>query len=56
MAIVRSYVRGMRTAFWLGWLVESNWTDPFLFAIYSLVRPLTGVLLLFFMFVVLSGG
>ena len=53
---MRRYLRGARVAFWLGWLVESNWTDPFLFAVYSLVRPLTGVLLLFFMFVVLSGG
>lgn len=53
---MRRYVRGVRTAFWLGWLVESNWTDPFLFTIYSLVRPLTGVLLLYFMFAVLSGG
>ncbi len=54
--MIRRYVRGVRTGFWLGWLVESNWTDPFLFAIYSLVRPLSGVLLLYFMFAVLSGG
>jgi ABC-2 type transport system permease protein len=56
MAMTRRLIRGVRTAFWLGWQVESNWTDPFLFAIYSLVRPLSGVLVLFFMFVVLSGG
>ena len=56
MAMIRRFAWGVRTAFWLGWQVESNWTDPFLFAVYSLVRPLTGVLVLFFMFVVLSGG
>ena len=26
--------RTLRTALQLGWRVESNWTDPFLFAIY----------------------
>jgi ABC-2 type transport system permease protein len=49
-------LRGLRTSVWLGWLVESNWTDPFLFVVYSVVRPLAGVLLLYFMFRVLSGG
>jgi ABC-2 type transport system permease protein len=56
MAMIRPWLRGMRTSFWLGWQVESNWTDPFLFAVYTIVRPLTGVLLLYFMFVVLSRG
>ena len=26
--------RSFRMATWLGWQIESNWTDPFLFAIY----------------------
>jgi ABC-2 type transport system permease protein len=55
MAIMRQTLGGLCASVWLGWQVESNWTDPFLFAIYSLVRPLAGVLILFFMFVVLSG-
>jgi len=56
MAMIRRTLLALRTSMWLGWQVESNWTDPFLFAVYSLVRPLAGVLILFFMFVVLSGG
>ena len=31
--------RSFRVATWLGWQIESNWTDPFLFAIYSIVKP-----------------
>jgi len=54
--MIRRTLLALRTSMWLGWQVESNWTDPFLFAVYSLVRPLAGVLILFFMFVVLSGG
>jgi hypothetical protein len=42
MAMIRRWLQGIRTSFWLGWQVESNWTDPFLFAIYTVVRPLTG--------------
>lgn len=30
----------LRTATWLGWQVESNWIDPFLFALYSIIKPL----------------
>jgi ABC-2 type transport system permease protein len=32
--------RSFRTATWLGWQIESNWTNPFLFAVYSIVKPL----------------
>ncbi len=32
--------RSFRTAAWLGWQIESNWADPFLFAVYSIVKPL----------------
>lgn len=30
----------------MGWLFESNWTDPFLFVIYIIVRPLASALIL----------
>ena len=33
-------LRSFRMATWLGWQVESNWTDPFLFAIYVIIKPL----------------
>jgi ABC-2 type transport system permease protein len=32
--------RSFRTAAWLGWQIESNWADPFLFAVYSVAKPL----------------
>jgi ABC-2 type transport system permease protein len=35
---------------WLGWQVESNWTDPFLFLVFSVVKPVAGVLILVFMY------
>jgi ABC-2 type transport system permease protein len=47
-------------AFWasvrLGWLMESNWTDPVLFFIYSVARPVAGALILVVMLDVISGG
>lgn len=46
--------RSFRTATWLGWQIESNWADPFVFAIYSLVKPLSGALILVFMYAVIA--
>ena len=34
--------RSFRTAIGLGWAIESNWSDPFLFAVYTLAKPLHG--------------
>lgn len=48
--------RTVRVAYWLGWQVESNWTDPLLFFIYSIARPLGGALILLFMYLVVSRG
>ncbi len=41
--------RTLRWSAWLGWQIESNWTDPIRFAIYLVIKPLTGSLLLIFM-------
>ena len=38
----------------MGWQIESNWTDPLLFFIYSIARPLGGVLILVFMYHVVA--
>lgn len=43
-------------AAWLGWLIESNWTDPFLFAVYSIVKPVSGAAILVIMYGIISGG
>ena len=40
----------------LGWQMEANWTDPFLFFIYSVAKPLASALILVVMLEVISGG
>jgi ABC-2 type transport system permease protein len=42
--------RTFRWSTWLGWQIESNWADPWLFALYLIVKPVTGSLVLVFMF------
>ena len=50
----------LRKAFWtatrLGWQMEANWTDPILFFIYSVAKPLASALILVVMLEVISGG
>jgi ABC-2 type transport system permease protein len=50
---VKSDLRTFKNAAWLGWQMEANWTDPFLFATYSIVKPLAGTLILVFMYLVI---
>jgi ABC-2 type transport system permease protein len=50
------FARRFRAAAALGWQVESNWADPFLFAVYSLARPLATALILVAMYAVVVGG
>ncbi len=52
---VRQHLRTLRWSTWLGWQVESSWTDPWLFLIYVVAKPLAGVLILLFMFVAARG-
>lgn len=46
--------RSFSTAAWLGWKIESNWTDPFLFAIYSIVKPLASAGILVIMYSIIA--
>jgi ABC-2 type transport system permease protein len=48
--------RSFRTAIGLGWAIESNWSDPFLFGIYTLAKPLAAAMILVVMFQVITGG
>jgi ABC-2 type transport system permease protein len=48
----RSFVTAAR----LGWQMEANWTDPVLFFIYSVAKPLASALILVVMLDVISGG
>ncbi len=45
----------LRTAAWLGWMVDSNWTDPTLFVIYVVARPLATALILVGMYWAVRG-
>ncbi len=49
-------MRSFRTAAWLGWKIESNWTDPFLFPVYSIVKPLAGAAILVVMYSIITNG
>lgn len=46
----KTYWSSFRTATWLGWQVEANWTTPLLFALYTVARPLalTGILVMLY--------
>ncbi|MGB9673838.1 MAG: ABC transporter permease [Anaerolineales bacterium] len=50
------YWRSFRLATWLGWQIESNWADPFLFAIYSIIKPLAAAAILVVMYGVITQG
>lgn len=47
-------LRALRMGFWLGWQIQSNWTDPLLFAIYTLIKPLASAAILVIMYGVVS--
>ncbi|MEW6717773.1 MAG: ABC transporter permease [Chloroflexota bacterium] len=46
--------RSFWIATWLGWQIESNWTDPFLFAVYSIIKPLASAAILVVMYSVIT--
>lgn len=41
---------------WLGWQLESNWAEPWIFFIMCVVRPLSMLLIIVFMFYFATGG
>jgi len=51
----RSFGERLRTAAWLGWQIESNWADPFVFVVYALMRPLATALILSGMYWAVAG-
>jgi ABC-2 type transport system permease protein len=48
--------RSFRTAIKLGWQIEANWSDPFLFAVYTMAKPLAAAMILVVMFQVITDG
>jgi len=53
---MNAHLRTLKNAAWLGWQMESNWTNPWLFAIYSVVKPISATLILVFMYLVIWGS
>ena len=49
---VSTILRAVKQAIWVGWKVETNWADPLVFAIYYVVRPLAGLLIVGFVFLI----
>lgn len=47
---MRRQWKTFKTAAWLGWQMESNWTQPFLFAVYSIVKPIAATMILVLMY------
>lgn len=47
---MNSHFRTLSWSTWLGWQVESNWANPWLFVLYLVVKPVTGSLMLVCMF------
>lgn len=48
--------RAFATATRLGWQMEANWTDPFLFFVYSVAKPIASVLILVAMLEIIGGS
>ena len=53
---VGTILRTIKQAMWLGWKVETNWADPLVFAIYYLIRPVAGLLIVGFIFLIGSAA
>ncbi len=53
LAIVRGW-QGYWVAVRLGWAISSNWTRPFLFIVYSILRPISMALILAVMYTVIT--
>jgi ABC-2 type transport system permease protein len=51
---MNTYWRTFKTAAWLGWEMDSNWTEPWLFAAYSIVKPVAGAFILVLMYFVFT--
>jgi ABC-2 type transport system permease protein len=49
-------LRAFGAAVRLGWEISSNWTRPGLFVVYSLLRPVSGALILVVMYSVVTGS
>ena len=49
-----TFWRTFKVAAWLGWEMDSNWTEPWLFVIYSIIKPIAAAFILVLMYVVFA--
>ena len=49
-------IQTMKWSAWLGWQMESNWTNPFKFLVYTIARPIASSLILVVMYLIITGG
>ncbi len=49
---VADFVKSAGESFRVGWKIESNWTDPVLFATYQVIRPLASLLIVAFIVII----
>ncbi len=52
---MRAFAARLKSAAWLGWQTESNWADPLVFGIYTVMRPLATALILAGMYWAVAG-
>ena len=52
--VARIHWRSFKWAAWLGWEMDSNWTEPWLFMVYSVIKPIAGAFILVLMYSVFS--
>jgi len=51
---MKENIQTLKWSAWLGWQMESNWTDPFLFMVYSIFKPIAGSLILVVMYSIIA--
>ncbi len=51
---MNTFWRTFKVAAWLGWEMDSNWTEPWLFMVYSVVKPVAGAFILVLMYTVFA--
>ncbi|MGQ4891037.1 MAG: ABC transporter permease [Candidatus Njordarchaeia archaeon] len=49
-------MKALYYSLWLEWQIDSNWTDPFVFLVFTIVKPLTTALTFFLMYYIIIGN
>lgn len=52
----RAYIRAVRANISLGWALDGNWAPPLVYLLVTLTAPISGVLMLIYMYKIVLGG